>query len=160
MHKGGPLGPNISFFTSSIKTRKDFSPSFFFFFFFFCNCLNISYASFGEKKNDNCSQILFQNVNVFIFSYFELNFIQSSFGKVFFFFFFKFWSRDYFRETKIRFLAATLKRNISLMFFLLIYGCLRCIQIWWQVSYRNSCGKVGYLKMVGSKWTPLVHKRE
>ena len=39
----------------------------------------------------------------------------KSFGKVlffFFFFFFKCWSRNYFHETKIRFLAAILKRNI------------------------------------------------
>ena len=35
--------------------------------------------------------------------------------------FFKFWSRDYFRETKIRVLAAILKRNILRMLFLLIY---------------------------------------
>ena len=32
----GPLGPNISFFAPPVKTRKDFSPS------FFCNSLNIS----------------------------------------------------------------------------------------------------------------------
>ena len=34
---------------------------------------------------------------------------------------FKFWSRGYFGETKIHFLAAILKRNIFLMVFLLIY---------------------------------------
>ena len=36
--------------------------------------------------------------------------------------FFQICSRDYFRETKICFLAAILKRNIFWMFFLLIYG--------------------------------------
>ena len=42
-------------------------------------------------------------------SYFEPNFIEKTpLGK----WFFKFWSRDYFREMKIRFLAAILKRNI------------------------------------------------
>ena len=34
----GPLGPNISFFASPVKTRKDVTLS-------FCNCPNISYAS-------------------------------------------------------------------------------------------------------------------
>ena len=43
--KGGPLGPNFTFFAPPVRTGKDFSPS------FFCNCLNISYASFGEKKS-------------------------------------------------------------------------------------------------------------
>ena len=66
--------------------------------------------------------------------------------------FFKFWSRDYFRETKIRFLAAILKRNIFLPFFLLVYSCIRCIQIW--CKFRTVIPTEKYLKMVGSKWTP------
>ena len=61
-----------------------------------------------------------------MFSYFGPDFIQKiPLGK----WFFKFWSRDYSRETKIRFLAAILKRNVFLMFCLLIYSCLRCVQI-------------------------------
>ena len=72
--------------------------------------------------------------------------------------FFKVWSRDYFRKTNICFLAAILKRNIFLTFFLLIYGCFRCIQIWCKFRTEIPTGK--YLKMVGSKWTPLVHKQE
>ena len=63
-----------------------------------------------------------------MFSYFEPNFIEKiSSGKCFF----KFWSRVYFHEIKIRFfLAAILKRNAFWIFFLLIYGCFKCIQIW------------------------------
>ena len=57
-----------------------------------------------------------------MFSYFEPNFIEKFYRESVFF---KFWSRDYFRETKIRFLAAILKRNVFWMFFLLIYGCFR-----------------------------------
>ena len=41
---------------------------------------------------------------------------------------------DYFRETKIRFSAAILKRNFFFsfwfLFYLLLYGYLRCIQAW------------------------------
>ena len=81
--------------------------------------------------------------------------LKKSIGKVIF----KFWSRDYFRETKILFWAAILKRNIFLMFFLLIYGCFRCIQIW--CKFRTEIPTETYLKMVESKWmwTP-VYKRE
>ena len=43
-----------------------------------------------------------------MFSYFEPNFIENSFGKVKWFF--KFWSRDHFREMEIDILAAILKR--------------------------------------------------
>ena len=48
-----------------------------------------------------------------MFSYFEPNFIEKFHWKVAF----QIWSRDYFCETKIHFLAAILKRNIFLMFF-------------------------------------------
>ena len=90
-----------------------------------------------------------------MFSYFEPNFIEKiPLSK----WFFKFWSRDYFREMKIRLLAVILKRNISWMFFLLIYGCFRCIRIWCKFRTEIPTGK--YLKMNESKWTPLVHKRE
>ena len=41
---------NISFFASPVRTRKYFFP-------LFCNCLNISYTSFGKKKNDIDSAI-------------------------------------------------------------------------------------------------------
>ena len=80
--------------------------------------------------------------------------LKNSIGKVIF----KFGSRDYFRETKIRFWAAILKRNIFLMFFLLIYGCFRCIQIW--CKFRTEIPTGTYLKMVESKWmwTPLCTK--
>ena len=64
-----------------------------------------------------------------MFSYLEpchfFFFWKISLGK----WFFIFWTRDYFREMEIRFLAVILKRNIFWMFFLLIYGCFRCIQI-------------------------------
>ena len=42
--------------------------------------------------------------------------------------FFKFWSRDEV-ETKIVFLVAILKRYFFGNFFLLIYGCIRCLQV-------------------------------
>ena len=41
---GGPLGPNISFFTFPVNAQDNFVA------LFFGNCLNISYASFGEKN--------------------------------------------------------------------------------------------------------------
>ena len=79
-----------------------------------------------------------------MFSYFEPNFIQtfhresgfSNFGHV-----------TFFRETKIRFLAAILKRNILWMFFFLIYGCFRCIQVWCKFCNEIPTGK--YLKRMG-----------
>ena len=52
--------------------------------------------------------------------------------------------------TKFVFLVAILKRNIFWMFFLLIYGCPRCIQVWCKIRTEIPTGK--YLKMVGSKW--------
>ena len=58
---------------------------------------------------------------------------------VFVFFFFKFWSHDYLRETKIRFLAVIFKQNIFLMSFLLIV-VLRCIQIWFNFRTEISLG--------------------
>ena len=93
-----------------------------------------------------------------MFSYFEPNFIETIHRESGFSFF-KFWSRDYFRKTKILFLAAILKRNIFWMFFLLIYGCFRCIQIW-CCKFQTEIPTEKYFKMVGSKWTPFVHKRE
>ena len=113
-------------------------------------------------KQNNFLHVCFKNANVFMLSYFEPN--NDSTGKMFFFFFFfffffcKFWSGDYFRETKIRFLAAIVKRNIFVEVFLLIYGCFRCIQIWCKFCTEIPTGK--YLKMNGSKWTPFVHKRK
>ena len=74
--------------------------------------------------------------------------LKKSLGKVF-----KYWSRDYFHETKIRFLAPILNRSIFLLLLLLIYGCVRCIQIWCKFCTEIPTGK--YLQMVGSKWTPL-----
>ena len=68
--------------------------------------------------------------------------------------FFKFWSRDYFRETKIRFLAAILKRNVFLMFFLLIYGCFRRTQIWCKFRTEIPTGK--YLKWLGPSGPPYA----
>ena len=76
-----------------------------------------------------------------MFSYFDLNFIEK-FRKesVFFSFFcFKFWSHDYLRETKIRFLATILKQNIFWMFFLLIV-VFRYIQIWFRFRTEISTG--------------------
>ena len=94
----------ILIFVSPVKTRKYFSPLVFFY------CLNISFASFGEKKlksvapfyanKDNLallrnmtnlfcrhvfffffffffSNFYFSNVNVFMFSYFDQNFIEK-----------------------------------------------------------------------------------
>ena len=72
--------------------------------------------------------------------------------------FFKSWSCDYFCETRIHFLAAILRRNIFLMFFLLIYCCFKCIQIWCKFRTELPTGK--YLKMNESEWTHVVHKRE
>ena len=80
--------------------------------------------------------------------------LKNSFGEVFLFldlvfFFFKFWSRDYFRETKICFLAAILKRNKFLFliwfylvtFFLLEYGYIYCMYIWCRNHIRIPVGK-------------------
>ena len=81
-----------------------------------------------------------------MFSYFERNFSEKFHWKSVFFF--KFWSRDYFRKTKIRFLASISKRNMFLMFFLQIYGCFRCIHIFCKFCIAIPTGK--YLKMNGS----------
>ena len=55
-------------------------------------------------------------------SYFEPNFIEKFHRESVLF---KFWSLDYFRETKIRLLDAILKGNIfSLIFFVMIYVVL------------------------------------
>ena len=69
---GGPLGPIISFF----RPPAYFLP-------LFCNCLNISYESFGEKNHIGCAifiSILKQN-NFFFKFYFknvnQFNSIQS-----------------------------------------------------------------------------------
>ena len=63
-----------------------------------------------------------------------------------------------FWRNEIRFWAAILKRNIFWMFFLLIYGYFRCIHDMCKFRTEIPTGK--NLKMVGSKWTPLMHKRE
>ena len=73
-----------------------------------------------------------------MFSYFKPDFIEKFLWESCCF---KFWSPDYFCETKIRFLAAILKRNIfecSFCWFMVVLGVYRYA----QVSYRNSCGKV------------------
>ena len=63
----------------------------------------------------------FKNVNVFMFVYLEPNiFIENFLWEKSFTNF----GRDYFCGTKILFVAAILKRNIFLMFFLLIYDFL------------------------------------
>ena len=77
---GGPLGPNISFFASPVRTRKDFLP------LFFCNCLNISYATFG-KKNDIASAI-FTLISISIIAQYKSLFLNR------FFFFFKFYFKN------------------------------------------------------------------
>ena len=93
----------------------------------------------------------FKNVNVAIFSYFESNFIDKLiWGNVSFL---NFGHVTIFPKTKIRFLAFILKENI-LRFFLLIYSCLRCMLMWWK--FRTKVPTRKYLKMVASKWTPLV----
>ena len=70
----------------------------------------------------------------------------------FFSFFFKFWSRDFFRKTKIRFMAAILKRNLFWSFFLLIYGCFGCIYIW--CKFRTEIPTEKYLKWMGPSGFP------
>ena len=71
--------------------------------------------------------------------------------------YFKFWSRDCFRE-KIRFLAAIIKRNIFWLFCMLIYGLNGYKHTWCKFRTKIPTGK--YSKMDGSKWTPIMHKRE
>ena len=58
-----------------------------------------------------------------------------------------------FAKQKFVFLDAILKQIIFWMFFLLIYGFFRCIQIWCKFHTKIPTGK--YLKMVRYKWTPL-----
>ena len=85
--------------------------------------------------------------------------LKNSFGKVVF----KFWSRDCFCGIKICFSWLSFLNNkhflyvflnFFIYFFFLIYGCLRCIQIW--VKFRTEIPVGKYLKLVGSKWTPGV----
>ena len=104
--------------------------------------------------------ILFKNVNVFMFINFEPNFIekflwQSGLSK--------FLSRDFFRETTIRFFFFGRHfetKHFLIVLFAYIYGCFGCIHI--QCKFRTEIPTVKYSKMNGSKWTPplLVYKRE
>ena len=84
-----------------------------------------------------------------MFSYFEPNFNEKFHWENVFF---KFWSCDYFRVTKIRFLAAILKPNIFFNVLFADLWLIRCIQIWCKFRTKIPTGK--YLKMVGSKWMP------
>ena len=110
----------------------------------------------------------FKNVNVLMFSYFETNLIEKNcFGKVFFF---KFRSRDYFRETRMRFWPSSWNRTFfecSYCWFMVVLGVYRYGTSFVPKFLRECTFK--YLKkkkkkkkknMVGSKWTPRVHKWE
>ena len=144
MQKGGVhLDPWYRFFfiASPVKMGKDF----FFSLFFFCNCLTISYASFGEKKIDtgraiftlitilrNVTKLVLADVfkqNKFFFKFYFKNmnvFTFFNFGKVVF----KILVTWLFsRNKKISFLAAILKRNDFWSFFLLLYVCFGCIHV-------------------------------
>ena len=72
--------------------------------------------------------------------------------------FFKFLSRNYFCETKKLFFGLHLEMEHFWTFFLLIYGCLRWIQI--CCKFRTEISTEKYLKMVGSKWTPQKNESE
>ena len=60
-------------------------------------------------------------------------------------------SRDYFFDTKMRFLAAILKQ------ILLMYDCFKCINIWYKFRTETS---EKYSKMVESKWTLSPAKQD
>ena len=64
-------------------------------------------ATIFKQNNLLKLKFYFSNVNIFRFSYFEPNFIEKFLWESVFF---KFWSRDHFRETEISILAAILKR--------------------------------------------------
>ena len=103
---------------------KDQTKGYFFSNFISCKCRAYSCSS-------TLSQILLKNIFFFFF------------GKVFFFFF-KFWSCDFFRETKIRFFLAAI--------------CLFWVYVV-QLLYRNSYGRV-----LKNEWVqvdpPLVHTQK
>ena len=50
---------------------------------------------------------------------------------------FKFWSHDYFRETKICFFGCHFEMKHFWLFFLLMYGCCRRIHIWCKFHTKN-----------------------
>ena len=80
-----------------------------------------------------------------MFSYFEPNFIEKFHWEMVFQILVT-WL--FLRNKNFFCLAAILKRNIFLTFFLLIYGCFRCIQIW--CKFRTEIPTEKYLQMVGS----------
>ena len=79
--------------------------------------------------------------------------LKNSFGKVFFFF--KIWPKSKWREIKIGYLAAILKRNNISTFFLQNCDFFIARTYMVQISLQNSGGKV-----VFSGGVPLMHQRE
>ena len=93
-----------------------------------------------------------------MFFYCEPNFIEKflRLSVFFFFFFFKFWPKSKWREIKIGYLAAILKRyNILIFFrndgFLIVHTSPDTYMM--QISLQNSGGKLVFLG--GSYGTPL-----
>ena len=96
-----------------------------------------------------------------MFSYFEPNFIENSFGKVFFS---KFWPKSKWREIKICYLAAILKRySIFIFYFIFFLNSIFYFiylfifffaELWFfivqtymlQIPLQNSGGKVVFLR--------------
>ena len=88
-----------------------------------------------------------------MFFNFEPNFIEKFLWESGFF---KFWSHDCFRETKIRFLAAILKRKHVLIVLFADIWLFRVYTHMVQVSYQNSYGKVlknGWVQVDPSLYT-------
>ena len=104
-----------------------------FFFFFFCFFVFVLFLFFFPKSH-------FRNVKVFMFSYFESNFIEKfSLESVFFFFFFLILVTWLFLR---KFFGRHLETGTFLNVPLLIYGCLRCIQIWCKLRTEIPTGKI------------------
>ena len=77
-----------------------------------------------------------------MFSYVKSNFIKK------FFKIYQILLHDHFGKMEINVLAAFLKRKMFLNLFLLIYGCLRCIQVWHKFGAKILMVK--YFLKVGS----------
>ena len=75
--------------------------------------------------------------------------LKNSFEKVVF----KFWPRDGFRERKIQFFG----RHLEMVHILIFFFCFMIVLGLYMVRcmFRTKIPTGKYLKMIGSKWTPL-----
>ena len=99
-------------------------------------------------------QISFQHCkNVFIFPILIKISLKNSFEKVFL----KFWSHDFVVKWKSVFQTPFWNDRFFVP-FLLDYGCLRFLQVWWNFHTEIVTGK--YFILPGCQWTPLMNKQE